>query len=76
VVLAFAICYLTGLVRANIIPTIIKKHGYKQNSYFRCGFELLIQKLSKSISEVIKLITICFSELTLQQNRKKLICVM
>ncbi len=76
VVIAFAICYLIGLVRASVVPIIIKKHGYKQNSYFRYGFELLIQKLSKGISETIKLITICFSALTLEQKCKKLICVM
>lgn len=76
VVLTFAICYLVGLVRASIMPIVIKKHGYQQNSYFRYGFELLIQILGQSISKAVKLINICFSSLTLEQKRKQLICVM
>lgn len=76
VVLAFAICYLVGLVRASISPIMIKKHGYQQNSYFRYGFELLIQKLNQSVLKTIQLITICFTSLGLEQKCKRLISVM
>lgn len=76
IVLAFTICYLLGLIRASQWPITIKKHGYKQNSYFRYGYDLLIQKLNQSLSNAIRLITLCMSEFTLEERCKKIICVM
>lgn len=76
IVLAFTICYLIGLVRASYKPILVKKHGYKQNSFFRYGYDLLIQKLSSNLSKAIQLITICLSYLPMEVKCKKLICVM
>ena len=76
IVLAFAICYLVGLVRASIKPLVIKKHGYKQNSYFRYGYDLLIQKLNQDFYSAIHLIILCLSDFELEVKCKKLISVM
>lgn len=76
IVLAFAICYLIGLVRASIKPLTIKKHGYKQTSYFRYGYDLLIQKLNQNFCSAIRLITLCMSDFELEVKCKKLISVM
>jgi Transposase DDE domain len=76
IVLAFAICYLLGLIRASQCPIIIKKHGYKQHSYFRYGYDLLIQKLNQNLTDAIQLVTLCMSEFTLEERCKKIICVM
>lgn len=76
IVLAFVICYLLGLIRASIKPILIKKHGYKQNSYFRYGYDLLIQKLNQNLNKAIQLIILCMSEFPLEERCKKIICVM
>lgn len=76
IVLAFSICYLIGLVRASYKPILVKKHGYKQNSFFRYGYDLLIQKLTTNLSKSIQLITICISYLPMEIKCKKLISVM
>lgn len=76
IVLAFTICYLIGLVRASYKPILVKKHGYKQNSFFRYGYDLLIQKLSNNLDLAIKLISLCMSYLPMEIKCKKLITVM
>lgn len=76
IVLAFTICYLIGLVRASYKPILVKKHGYKQNSFFRYGYDLLIQKLSNNLDCAIKLISLCMSYLPMEVKCKKLITVM
>jgi len=55
---------------------MIKKHGYKQNSFFRYGYDLLIQKLNNNLADAIKLISICISQLPMEIKGKKLISVM
>lgn len=76
IVVAFTICYLIGLVRASYKPILVKKHGYKQNSFFRYGYDLLIQKLSSNLNKAIQLITLCMRYLPMEIKCKKLICVM
>jgi len=76
IVLAFTICYLIGLVRASYKPIIVKKHGYKQNSFFRYGYDLLIQKLSNDLDGALKIISLCMSYLPMEVKCKKLITVM
>ncbi len=76
IVLALTICYLIGLVRASQRPIMIKKHGYKQNSFFRYGYDLLIQKLNNNLADAIRLISICISQLPMEIKCKKLISVM
>ena len=58
--LACAITLLLGIVRATKNPIIIKKHGYKQNSYFRYGLDFLINQLIRHHEFAIKLILACF----------------
>lgn len=76
IVLAFTICYLLGLIRASKWPIVVKNHGYKQNSFFRYGYDLLIQTLNMSLTKAIKLITLCMNDFTLEEKCKKIICVM
>jgi hypothetical protein len=76
VVLAFAICYLIGLVGSKKHPILLKKHGFKQKSYFRHGYDLLIRTLNSGISMAIKLITICFEKMNLEEKCQQLICVL
>lgn len=76
IVLAFTICYLIGLVRASYKPILVKKHGYKQNSFFRYGYDLLIQKLSNDLDGAVKVISLCMSYLPMEVKCKKLITVM
>ena len=76
VVLALTICYLIGLVRASYKPILMKKHGYKQNSFFRYGYDLLIQKLNNNFNEAIKIILLCMKHLPIEVKCRKLISVM
>jgi len=76
VVIAFAICYLVGLIRASIQPLIVKNHGYKQHSYFRYGYDYMIQVFSQSFHKAISLIILCFSNFSLEVKCKKIISVM
>ena len=76
VVLAFTICYLIGLVRASYKPILLKKHGYKQSSFFRYGYDFLIQKLNSRLNKAISLIALCMSYLPMEVKCKKLISVM
>lgn len=76
IVLALTICYLIGLVRASYKPIMLKKHGYKQSSFFRYGYDLLIQKLNNNLYDAIKLISLCISYLPMEVKCKKLISVM
>jgi len=62
-----------GLVRASSKPILVKKHGYKQNSFFRYGYDLLIQKLSNNLGLAIKLISLCMSYIPMEIKCKKLI---
>lgn len=76
IILAFTICYLIGLVRASYKPILLKKHGYKQTSFFRYGYDFLIQKLNSSLNNAIRLISLCMSYLPMELKCKKLISVM
>lgn len=76
IILSLAICYLLGLVRASWKPISLKKHGYKQNSYFRYGYDLLIQKLNSSFADALKLVTTCLGNFKLENKCRKLISVM
>jgi transposase len=76
IVLALTICYLIGLVKASYKPIMLKKHGYKQSSFFRYGYDLLIQKLNNNLYDAIKLISLCISYLPMEVKCKKLISVM
>jgi len=76
VVLALTICYLIGLVRASHKPILMKNHGYKQNSFFRYGYDLLIQKLNNNFNEAIKIILLCMKHLPMEVKCKNLISVM
>ena len=58
--IACAITLLLGIVRSIRNPIIIKKHGYKQNSYFRYGLDFLINQLIQHHESAIKLILACF----------------
>ena len=76
VVLSFALCYLIGLVGASIKPILIKKHGYKQNSFFRCGYDLMVRILNCSLQKALRVISICFSQTNLEEKCRKLKCVL
>ncbi len=76
VVLSFAICYLIGLVGASIKPILVKKHGYKQNSFFRYGYDLMVRILNLSVQKALNVITLCFSKINLEEKSRKLKCVM
>lgn len=76
IILALTICYLIGLVRASHQPITVKTYGYKQNSFFRYGYDLLIQKLNNNLYDAIKLISRCISYLLMEVKCKKLISVM
>lgn len=76
IVLALMICYLIGLVRASYQPIMLKNHGYKQSSFFRYGYDLLIQKLSHKLNDAIKIISLCMNYLPMVVKCKKLISVM
>jgi hypothetical protein len=76
IVLALTICYLIGLVRDIYQPIMIKKHGYKQNSFFRYGYNFLIQDLNSKLDNAVKIISICMSYLPMESKCKKLVSVM
>lgn len=76
IVLTFAVCYLLGLVRASLQPLVIKNHGYKQNSYFRYGYDLLVQKLNCDLGLAIRLITLSMSAFELEKKCQKMKSVM
>lgn len=76
IVLTFAACYLLGLIRASIQTIAIKNHGYKQNSYFRYGYDLLVQKLNCNLGLAIKLITLSLSAFELTAKCQKIKSVM
>lgn len=60
IVLASAIALLIGIIRAISHPIVIKKHGYKQHSYFRYGLDLIINQLMQNFAAAIELILACF----------------
>jgi len=60
--LACAIALLLGIVRSINNPITIKKHGYKQHSYFRYGLDLIIAQLLQDFKSAIKLILSCFTD--------------
>jgi hypothetical protein len=76
IILSFAVCYLLGLVRASVAPIIIKKHGYKQNSFFRYGLDLMIQLLNGCFNQALSVLIICFSFITLEKKASLLVSVM
>jgi hypothetical protein len=81
-VLVHAIALLLGIIKAKIIPIVLKIHGRKQHSYFRSGLDLIISSLMQSFTEAVNLIIACFatyvnwSEIvqTLQQKLTQLNC--
>lgn len=75
-VISFAVSYLIGLVGARKYPILIKKHGRKQKSFFRHGYDLLIRTLNFGLDKAIKLIIICFEDNTLEEKCQQLICVL
>jgi hypothetical protein len=76
VVLSFAICYLIGLVGASVRSILIKNHGYKQKSFFRYGYDLMVQILNRNLQKALKIIMLCFSEINLKEKCRRLQCVM
>ncbi len=76
IVLAFAVCYLLGLVRASVKPIIIKKHGYKQHSFFRHGLDFMIQLFNANWQQALYVLELCFSFMKLEHKTRLLICVM
>ena len=60
--LACAITLLLGIVRAINNPIIIKKHGYKQNSYFRYGLDFMINQLIHHHDAAMELILACLMD--------------
>ena len=75
-VISFAISYLIGLVGAKKYPILIKKHGRKQKSFFRHGYDLLIRTLNMGFDKAIKLIILCFEKKSLEEKCQRLICVL
>jgi hypothetical protein len=68
-VLAHAIALLLGIVKISNTPLVLKKHGYKQHSYFREGLDLIISNLISDLSSAIKLIALCLTEcITFEQK--------
>ena len=59
--LVHAIALLLGIIKAISVPIIIKKHGYKQNSYFRYGLDLIIGQIMQNFTSALKLIMDCFN---------------
>lgn len=76
VVLSFAICYLIGLVGASIKPILVKKHGYKQNSFFRYGYDLMVRLLNLNLRKALQIVILCFSKINLEEKCRRLKCVM
>lgn len=62
IVLVHAIALLLGIIRAKVTPIIVKKHGYKQNSYFRYGLDFIIGQLMQNFICAIELIIACFND--------------
>lgn len=46
--MAFAVCFLIGVVSHRMKPIKTKNHGYKANSFFRHGLNILRQSLKKN----------------------------
>ena len=76
IVLAFSLCYLIGLIRAKVQPLIVKNHGYKQHSYFRSGYDYMIQQLNQNLCHTICLILLCMKDLEFELKTQKIISVM
>jgi Transposase DDE domain len=51
VAIAFAICFLVGLIAHKNKPITVKNHGYKTNSFFRNGLNI-IRKWLKNSSKI------------------------
>lgn len=72
IVLAFACTFLLGIIEAQRSPIIIKKHGYKQYSYFRCGLDLITGILMQNFAVGLEILTICFDGIY-QINRREVL---
>lgn len=48
VAIAFTICFIVGLMGHKIKPLKVKKHGYKQNSFFRNGLNIIRKIMKKN----------------------------
>lgn len=48
VAMAFTICFTVGLQAHKIKPIKVKKHGYKQNSFFRNGLNCIRKMMKKN----------------------------
>ncbi len=76
IVLSFAVCYLVGLASNVKTPIPIKKHGRQLLSYFRRGLDIMTQFLNTNYRKAVKIISLCFNEIMVDQKFKKLICVL
>jgi transposase len=61
IVLAFACTFLLGIMIAQKSPIMIKKHGYKQYSYFRYGLDFITGILMQNFAVGLEILAICFN---------------
>lgn len=62
IVLAFACTFLLGIMIAQKSPIMIKKHGYKQHSYFRYGLDFITGILMQNFNAGLEILAICFDK--------------
>ena len=60
IVLAFACTFLLGIIEAQRNPIIVKKHGFKQHSYFRYGLDLITGIILQNFEAGLDIIALCF----------------
>lgn len=58
-VLAFACTLLLGIVKAQYTPILVKKHGYKQHSYFRYGLDFITGIIMQDFETAIEILGLC-----------------
>lgn len=59
IVLAFACTLLIGIVKADSVPILVKKHGYKQSSYFRYGLDFITGIIMQNFEAAIEILELC-----------------
>jgi hypothetical protein len=72
IVLAFACTFLLGIMIAQKIPIMIKKHGYKQYSYFRYGLDFITGILMQNFNAGLEVLAICFNKAH-SENRREIL---
>jgi hypothetical protein len=70
IVLAFACTFLLGIIESQRKPIIIKKHGYKQHSYFRYGLDLITGILMHNFAIGLEILAVCFDSIYCLNRRK------